>query len=917
MLQLRNITKTYRTGKNKVVALDNISLDFPEKGLVFIVGKSGSGKSTLLNILGGLDKMDCGEIIIDGKSTNDFSDSDFNAYRNYHVGFIFQEFNLIDDISVRENIAVALKIQSKGHDLTTIDDALKLVNLEGLGYRSPRELSGGQKQRIAVARALVKNPQIILADEPTGALDSKTGYELMSSFKTLSENKLVIIVTHDDEFANIFGDEIVRLTDGHIIDHLVISNEYEQPKVEKITDNIIKIPSGNKIENKEIIDEVISKDNTNYVCLTSNPELLTLAYPEAYNKIFKKEDLSKKFTSKQGKLEKINKKESKKHEKARVSWFECLKMALKQYSKHKRRILFLLLFTILSISILGFSFTLSNVNNSKIIANTLSNNDIELGVMQKEDDHGVVSLSGDDVISLQNQFNDIDFAIGKEIDIKYSAVNLQANSSFAMGSFKGVVECEDLAKLNLDIIAGNPEGFNAKSLENNEIIISDYAAFELRRTGYLGFNKEGVYGVISPINDEELVGTQVLINETPYKIIGVFNTNYEDFLPLLVSEGYTANSHGLKASLNALKTYYYARVFGPIGFYEKFVEDNKTSDRDFIFKLQANDIPLYGYKNGELTAGKTDKTLSSDDMTTFYSLASVSDKFDYEVVWGELPEKLSTNQVVLSYDWLAKSGHGFREVAQIDRAIASIEKNLTLTKTDSEGTKDLLKDPIEIVAVIDIDDNSVIDPNALKQVYYKDYPIYFSESLANRLVLGIYDYDQVFFTLKGNELSYANTINKMVDEGYVVLNIDGQETLSAQDIKTYKTIALVISIVMFIFAFLIMINFVSSNVKAREKEIGILRATGARRRDILKIFAVEEGIIAIVVALISLFIVGYACSLINIYIGNEALGIQIVVFDYLTVLVTLLISIVFFASTTLLPLISIMKLKPIDAIRKI
>ena len=114
-----------------------------------------------------------------------------------------------------------------------------------------------------------------------------------------------------------------------------------------------------------------------------------------------------------------------------------------------------------------------------------------------------------------------------------------------------------------------------------------------------------------------------------------------------------------------------------------------------------------------------------------------------------------------------------------------------------------------------------------------------------------------------------------------------------------------------------MINFVSSNVKAREKEIGILRATGARRRDILKIFAVEEGIIAIVVALISLFIVGYACSLINIYIGNVALGIQIVVFDYLTVLVTLLISIVFFAATTLLPLISIMKLKPIDAIRKI
>ena len=136
MLQLRNITKTYKVGNGQVVALDNINIDFPDKGIVFVVGKSGSGKSTLLNILGGLDKMDNGEIIIDGKSTSDFSGSDFDAYRNYHIGFIFQEFNLLDDLTVRENIALALRMQAKGHDATTIDEALKLVNLEGLGYRN-------------------------------------------------------------------------------------------------------------------------------------------------------------------------------------------------------------------------------------------------------------------------------------------------------------------------------------------------------------------------------------------------------------------------------------------------------------------------------------------------------------------------------------------------------------------------------------------------------------------------------------------------------------------------------------------------------------------------------------------------------------------------------------------------------------
>ena len=207
MLQIRDIKKTYATGKIRVEALKGISLDFPEKGLVFIVGKSGSGKSTLLNIIGGLDKMTSGEIVIDGKSTSDFSSSDFDAFRNYYVGFIFQDFNLIDEINVYDNIALALKIQAKGHDNNTIEDALKMVGLEGLGYRKPNELSGGQRQRVSIARALVKgqcqrvaiaralvnNPEIILADEPTGALDSKTGEALILTLKNLSKNKLVIV----------------------------------------------------------------------------------------------------------------------------------------------------------------------------------------------------------------------------------------------------------------------------------------------------------------------------------------------------------------------------------------------------------------------------------------------------------------------------------------------------------------------------------------------------------------------------------------------------------------------------------------------------------------------------------------------------------------------------------------------------
>ena len=199
MLQIRDIRKTYSTGKVRVEALKGISLDFPEKGLVFIVGKSGSGKSTLLNIIGGLDKMSSGEIVIDGKSTTQFSKSDFDAFRNYYIGFIFQDFNLIDEISVYDNISLALKIQAKGHDTNTIEDALKMVGLEGLGYRKPNELSGGQRQRVSIARALVKDPNIILADEPTGALDSKSSRQLLNSFEYLNKelSSTILMVTHD------------------------------------------------------------------------------------------------------------------------------------------------------------------------------------------------------------------------------------------------------------------------------------------------------------------------------------------------------------------------------------------------------------------------------------------------------------------------------------------------------------------------------------------------------------------------------------------------------------------------------------------------------------------------------------------------------------------------------------------------
>ena len=218
MLSVRDLTKSYKAKGGVVTkALDGVSIDFPERGMVFILGKSGSGKSTLLNVTGGLDRPDSGEIIVKGKSSKDFTAADFDSYRNTFIGFIFQEYNILSEFNVEQNIALALQLQGKKNDKAAVEALLEKVDLSGYGHRKPNTLSGGQKQRVAIARALIKDPEIIMADEPTGALDSKTGKDIMDTLKKLSKEKLVIIVSHDLDFAEQNADRIVEMKDGKII----------------------------------------------------------------------------------------------------------------------------------------------------------------------------------------------------------------------------------------------------------------------------------------------------------------------------------------------------------------------------------------------------------------------------------------------------------------------------------------------------------------------------------------------------------------------------------------------------------------------------------------------------------------------------------------------------------------------------
>ena len=219
MLRVKNIKKSYKTGDFNQDALKGVSIDFRENEFVSILGASGSGKTTLLNIIGGLDRYDSGDLIINNKSTKQFKARDWDAYRNNCIGFIFQSYNLISHISILSNVEMGLILsgKSKKYAKRKAKELLNKVGLKDHAHKKPNQLSGGQMQRVAIARALANDPEIILADEPTGALDSKTSVQIMKLIKEIAKDKLVIMVTHNPELANEYSTRIIELKDGELM----------------------------------------------------------------------------------------------------------------------------------------------------------------------------------------------------------------------------------------------------------------------------------------------------------------------------------------------------------------------------------------------------------------------------------------------------------------------------------------------------------------------------------------------------------------------------------------------------------------------------------------------------------------------------------------------------------------------------
>lgn len=563
MLELRNITKIYHSKSgNDVVALNNVSVSFPDTGMVFILGKSGCGKSTLLNVIGGLDGCDNGEFIIKGKSSKDFAGSDFDAYRNTFIGFIFQEYNILDEFSVGANIALALELQGKKATNEQINAILDQVGMLEYANRKPNELSGGQKQRIAIARALVKDPEIIMADEPTGALDSNTGKQIFDTLKELSKTKLVIIVSHDRDFAEVYGDRIIEMKDGVIISD-VTKHQVDATPVSSgilmMNDNLLRIEKGYQLTAKDLdLINAYLRDRETDVLLSSdarvNDSVRSAAGISSDNKsaVFKDTDKEKDVPLKQYDSKKTS------FIRSRLPMKNAVKMGSSSLGHKKFRLIFTIFLSLIAFTLFGFADTMGSYDKvtattNSIIDSGVKNASFSLGVKEETYSKGELqdtryqdaSFNVNDVsmlnTKLQMTFTPV-YNGSSNINRTISLTENMKGSQYIDSSTAYTGQLSGFAAMTKEQIEGLGYQITGTMPQSkNEIAISRFIYEQFKANGYRYGNKE-IDASSLTMNEGEnaLIGNSIRVRvgngEYTYKITAIIDTNFEydryrDYIP--------------------------------------------------------------------------------------------------------------------------------------------------------------------------------------------------------------------------------------------------------------------------------------------------------------------------------------------------------------------------------------------------
>lgn len=1000
MLEVKNLKRVYKVkGGSSVYALNDVSIKFPETGLVFILGKSGSGKSTLLNVMGGLDKADEGEIIINGKSSKSFSKTEMDSYRNTYLGFIFQEYNILNDFSVKENIALALELQHKKATDEAINDILKEVDLEGYGKRKPNELSGGQKQRVAIARALVKNPKIIFADEPTGALDSNTGKQVFETLKNLSKTRLVVVVSHDRDFAEHFGDRVIELKDGEIISDISktsVTSEQASDGLTLLGDNIIRLSKDRplKVEDLPIINEAIKKSEGEVYIVGDAHVNSALCEAAKINKEGNREEFIETDPTKvemgSGTFEPI---------KSKFSLTHAFRMGAKSLRIKPFRLVMTILLSTVAFSLFGASLTLSMFNAKSAMKSTIQKTDISVLTITAHDKRNASGLNDDRIKELEETTGAKVFLVEKSTATLPVSTDTTSRNDFfhasRISSKLPMDESELASEFGFEITSG------AFPATENECLLPLYAYWSFED---LGYGKGDVAIPADKITYSTIIGTTLSFTDgSSYKISGIVDTklpaslaayrtrindiNYSNELYYL-SMGYDSNIHTSIITKKVEKAeepedYELTRIF----------LTNETGEEKEYYPLAyypTHSSSNYFFKDGQtsLNSGEALMTLSKvrslfketkdpKEGSLAYAVKQIENneetfKFSYiEEHYDELYAKCKGNSDFQSFEEIYKEeGLNDKEILQNFLTSNAVfgsagtkqiveDAWITEEKKYLDGvSSDLPLDPVTGTLPTGKSNNDNIEP--LQTWTFKIVGIDFAESywtlgdavlsisetdmdlIKERLVTNNYVIDdstkgRVGFLTYGKKES---TLDKFLDLYFAKSKVfsDADYDISAipdnawylrisngtlQTVETYATLIVIlthvflyIGIAMAIFSMLLFYNFMSISINNKKREIGILRAVGAKRSDVFKIFYSEAFIIAFINFILSTIVVFVVSHLVNAsVIKGSGIIFNLMNPNFLVALALLGASLASSIISAFLPVTKIANKKPIDAIQ--
>ena len=805
MLELKNIKKTYVTGDEQVEALKGIDLKFRESEFVSILGQSGCGKTTLLNIIGGLDRYTSGDLVINGKSTKDFKDRDWDAYRNYSIGFIFQSYNLIGHQTVLSNVELALTISgvSKQERRQRAIKALEEVGLKDQINKKPNQLSGGQMQRVAIARALINDPDIILADEPTGALDTKTSVQVMEILKKISKNKLIIMVTHNSELAEKYSSRIIRILDGKITDdsNPVTTEEEKKTKKQerKYKKTSMKFFTAFRLSLNNLLTK---KGRTILTAFAGSIGIIGIALILAIS------------TGVQDYIDKIEEDTLSSYpvtiEESTVDMGSMMETMMGELEKNEERedgkvysanimdqMMYVLSNKVETNNLKDFKKYIEETDNGiKSNSNAIQYSyNLDINLYSKDTENGVVKVNPSTVMD--------SIGFGEMFEARNSSpMSMFGSSSMGMSSQLNVwtemLDNEELLKSQYDLLAGSwPQNHNEVVLivgENNEI--TDYALYALGLK-----DQEELEQQMKKIQNGETIEKG---EETSY--------TYEELLNL-----------SYKLNLNSD---YYVKENG--------AWIDKSEDEEYMKQKIANaeEIKVVGIirQNEQTVASSMSGGIGYTKDLKEYVINKSNE--------AEIVKEQVANPDINVFSGLAFPEEGEKETFTMDSlsqeqkmklSMLSAEELAELMKVYSENANASYESNMEKLGAIDLNSPSSIN------IYPKD----FDSKEAIELAIEEYNQKQKYEDKEENTITYSDLVGTMISSVSQIVDIISYVLIA------FVAISLIVSSIM-----IGIITYIS--VLERTKEIGILRAIGVSKKDVSRIFNAETLIVGLIAGLLGI-----------------------------------------------------------------